>query len=446
MANGRRLRASPIFVLTCARSGSTLLRYLLDSHPELVCPPELNISQMCAEIERTWAGATDAVTEAERRREGTRAARDAARAIMSWWCELKGKQRFVDKSLTTVDQADVVARSFPEAQFITLYRHALDVVVSGIDASRWGFTAYGFPLYTRHGSNNHVAALVDYWCDRVTNSLAFEARHAGQCYRVYYERMVSEPHDVLPGLLAFLNLDWNPALLKEALAVSRDAGPADYEVGLSEAVSARSVGCGSTVPVGLISLPQRQRMNGLLAQLGYPVVTDDWNRHASPLLVDLPVGRLSDHQVGVLFEQRARESLRTLTGTTPEDMPRSLRVTVEASPYRDIWLIDVDRRAVHHGDGVAAVDVVISATLLANIARGEWSPGEAVNKGELRMAVNGGNVPVREVALALRMLLGPSSSVSASAPISENGEMSEVTRVPEVGGQSDRERLTVTDP
>jgi hypothetical protein len=33
----------PIFVLTVARSGSTLLRFILDSHPDLACPPETNI-------------------------------------------------------------------------------------------------------------------------------------------------------------------------------------------------------------------------------------------------------------------------------------------------------------------------------------------------------------------------------------------------------------------
>jgi hypothetical protein len=30
----------PVFVLCMARSGSTLLRFLLDAHPELACPPE----------------------------------------------------------------------------------------------------------------------------------------------------------------------------------------------------------------------------------------------------------------------------------------------------------------------------------------------------------------------------------------------------------------------
>jgi Sulfotransferase family len=33
----------PVFVLCMSRSGSTLLRLILDTHPDLACPPETNI-------------------------------------------------------------------------------------------------------------------------------------------------------------------------------------------------------------------------------------------------------------------------------------------------------------------------------------------------------------------------------------------------------------------
>src|SRR6202035_2611623 len=34
---------APVFVLCMGRSGSTLLRFLLDAHPELACPPETSL-------------------------------------------------------------------------------------------------------------------------------------------------------------------------------------------------------------------------------------------------------------------------------------------------------------------------------------------------------------------------------------------------------------------
>jgi hypothetical protein len=39
----------PIFLIGCHRSGTTLLRYLLDAHPNLACPPE---SKFVAAFER----------------------------------------------------------------------------------------------------------------------------------------------------------------------------------------------------------------------------------------------------------------------------------------------------------------------------------------------------------------------------------------------------------
>ena len=40
----------PVFVLCCARSGSTLLRYMLDTHPDVCCPPELHLSDLCLKL------------------------------------------------------------------------------------------------------------------------------------------------------------------------------------------------------------------------------------------------------------------------------------------------------------------------------------------------------------------------------------------------------------
>jgi sulfotransferase family protein len=50
-----RAGAEPVFVLCAGRSGSTLLRFLLDAHPELACPPETRLAAMCAQIAGVWS-------------------------------------------------------------------------------------------------------------------------------------------------------------------------------------------------------------------------------------------------------------------------------------------------------------------------------------------------------------------------------------------------------
>ena len=61
-AGGGRAGASPepVFVLCAARSGSTLLRFVLDAHPDLACPPETNVPALCGQL----AGHYRAVLEA----------------------------------------------------------------------------------------------------------------------------------------------------------------------------------------------------------------------------------------------------------------------------------------------------------------------------------------------------------------------------------------------
>jgi hypothetical protein len=37
------------------RSGSTLLRLILDTHPDLACPPETNIPALCSQLAVVWS-------------------------------------------------------------------------------------------------------------------------------------------------------------------------------------------------------------------------------------------------------------------------------------------------------------------------------------------------------------------------------------------------------
>ncbi len=43
---------APIVVLTTSRSGSTLLRFILDTHPDLACPPETGMGGLCTYLTR----------------------------------------------------------------------------------------------------------------------------------------------------------------------------------------------------------------------------------------------------------------------------------------------------------------------------------------------------------------------------------------------------------
>jgi hypothetical protein len=45
----------PVFVLCMGRSGSTLLRFVLDAHPDLACPPETSLPALCGQLAVVWS-------------------------------------------------------------------------------------------------------------------------------------------------------------------------------------------------------------------------------------------------------------------------------------------------------------------------------------------------------------------------------------------------------
>jgi hypothetical protein len=59
-------RPDPVFVLCMARSGSTLLRFLLDAHPDLACPPETSLPALCTRLAVVWSLIEGAPLAAER--------------------------------------------------------------------------------------------------------------------------------------------------------------------------------------------------------------------------------------------------------------------------------------------------------------------------------------------------------------------------------------------
>jgi hypothetical protein len=121
----------PVIVLTCARAGSTLLRFLLDAHPELACPPETNLPRTVSHHAASWRllNGSDQLPQ-----EAIAAIRAPLDGMFRQYLSKRGRQRWCDKSLGTAETAAAFLDLYPDAQFICLYRHCMDVVASGIEA------------------------------------------------------------------------------------------------------------------------------------------------------------------------------------------------------------------------------------------------------------------------------------------------------------------------
>jgi len=280
----------PVFVLCNGRSGSTLLRFVLDAHPDLACPPETNLPGLCAQLATVWSlieGAPLAANRGDEPPEIPEAAISGVRETMDRmvgsYLARRGKKRYCDKSLGTARYAELLLRVYPEARFICVYRHPMDVIASGVEACPWGLNGYGFDPYIAATPGNMVMALASFWADNVRTTLAVEERLGDACFRLRYEDLVADPEVTAAAIFEFLNLPVVPGISQACFSAERERfGPGDHKIWYTSTISADSVGRGWSVPAGMIAPPLLAAVNEMAGRLGYLVVDGDWGTTEPP--------------------------------------------------------------------------------------------------------------------------------------------------------------------
>jgi hypothetical protein len=275
---------SPVFILTASRSGSTLLRVILDSHPRLACPPETGITSACMQLAMTCdalGNAASAMPDGDSPelppviRTVVRAAVDR---VYGHYLAQRGKQRWCDKSLDSYMHAELMAQVYPDAKFICLFRHCMDVIASGVEACPWGLQRYGFDPFAAQYPGNSVAAVGSYWLACTQASLSFSDSRPGSCHRVRYEDLVTAPEETAAAILAFLGERQVPGITRACFDTPHEVnGPADEKLWFTSTVTAGSMGRGTVVPASALPKPVRAAVNQVLDQLGYRSVDDRWN-------------------------------------------------------------------------------------------------------------------------------------------------------------------------
>jgi Sulfotransferase family len=203
--------------------------------------------------------------------------------MMGPYLARRGKRRYCDKSLGAASFADLLIRIYPDARFLCLFRHPMDVISSGIEACPWGLNGYGFEQYIAASPSNVVLALARYWHDEAQAIAAVEDSHPGRCHRVRYEDMVRDPEKVAAGVFGFIGVDHVPGIAQAVFASEHERfGPADHKVWHTSAISSGSVGRSDAVPSGLIPPPILESINGLLDKLGYVKVDEKWGTADMP--------------------------------------------------------------------------------------------------------------------------------------------------------------------
>jgi len=263
---------APIFVLCCARSGSTLLRYVLDTHPQIAAPPELHLLLTARQLgwvyEHTAAAGRGAPADvAGYVTEHTRA---TISSIMQDYTARAGKSIWAEKSVSSVDCLDVLERLFPDARLLCLYRQAPDVMASCAQAAQQRIGTFGFEPFVARTPANPVDGLADYWLDKTRRALDAERRLSNPRLRLRYEDLVREPAATVEQLFGFLGLAIPTGMLDSVFSTAHTVGPGDNKILATTGIHTGSIGHGSRLAIDRLSPDRRARIDELHAALGYP--------------------------------------------------------------------------------------------------------------------------------------------------------------------------------
>lgn len=202
----------PIFLIGVYRSGTTLLRYVLDSHSRICCPPEsdflggfsslVHYPQYKLGFERMGYNEEHVVSKL----------RELALYFYGNYANSHNKPRWADKSPGYVDYLDFLFKLFPESQFIMIYRNGLDQAHS---YTRGGtFMRSPLKAYVANNEDDIRIAAVRYWESQVNKMIAFEEKYPDRCFRIRYEDMCAQPENELRPLFHFLGESWEPQVLR----------------------------------------------------------------------------------------------------------------------------------------------------------------------------------------------------------------------------------------
>ena len=212
---------APLFVVGSGRSGTSLLRAMLNAHPNLHLTHEASFyldarGNASADDGRAWfdryartfsfaflgVGRSEVTDQLDGLPAPTR--RDVVAAVMRAAAAQRGKTRFGDKTPAHAQQLATIAAEFPGARFVQVVRDPRAVCWSNF---RYFFAGQGnnFAYDLEDVANYFVmySDLMDFWRRRFPNRI----------YDMNYRALTEDPETTAREMFDFLGLEWQPDCL-----------------------------------------------------------------------------------------------------------------------------------------------------------------------------------------------------------------------------------------
>jgi hypothetical protein len=209
-------RRPAVFIVGMNRSGTTLLRMMLDAHPQLTIPPETHFvpdlikasrepdatpedALAAMKSAREWGdfGFSDEQILARLRALPKLRPGPAVRTFYEAYMAEQGKPRWGEKTPTYVQKMKLIQRALPEARFVHVIRDGRDVALSVLDRTVRDLTA---------------ADVAKRWKKKITKARE-DAPQLEHYTEIRYEDLILDTEPVLRRVCEFIDLTWDDAVL-----------------------------------------------------------------------------------------------------------------------------------------------------------------------------------------------------------------------------------------
>ncbi len=225
----------PLFVLGVSRSGTTMLRVILDRSPGIAIPDEtffvpqlahrhggvVDPDELLEDVRRlprlaAWEVPLEDI--AARLRPGMTTG-EALDAVFQAYAGKHGKPRWGDKTPMYMRHLGLIDRLVPEAQYVHLIRDGRDAALAFLDMPEGVVTrTWAHP--------RSPAGFACEWRTEVRRARGLGRRiGASRYHEIRYEELVADTEAVLRSICAFADLPFEPAMLEFAGNVDVSAKP-----------------------------------------------------------------------------------------------------------------------------------------------------------------------------------------------------------------------------
>jgi ornithine cyclodeaminase/alanine dehydrogenase-like protein (mu-crystallin family) len=290
-----------VTVCGCGRSGTTLTRVMLDSHPALFAGPEsllflpkpIDPADLAFKFDIDRAEIEDMLGRTTGRAQFIDAFQ---RRLLS----ASGKSIWVDKTARNVHRLDYILDHFPRAKVIHVVRDPRDVVASlkthkkrKIKDGEVVPTGYCMP----------IDLCIDRWKLAVEHALAH--RDCSNYHLIHYESLVLDAEPTLRGLCQFLEVDFDDRMLHFHLsaAPTRDHMKFPQNIEATKPLSTSAIGRYRTTLTEAEIAETERRLGDYMEMFGYR-----WS-YGGKTLVSVPYQEDEACEFAVVSSRQVHEAI-----------------------------------------------------------------------------------------------------------------------------------------